>query len=291
MADEHFSDFTAPGASGAVAAPWDVLAMDCLGPDAVARLKRLQVTDYRVGEAVRQVERILASPSFARVPFKSKSRCFLIWVVAKTLLGQSDEIKESTVAVSVFHDDPADFDPAIDAKVRVAGKALRKRMTEYYRDFGENDSIEIVIPRYTFVPRIRDRRVVVVVSLFDNWQLKDDQQYLCSCLSDDITHVLNQTAFVRAIRVVTLKEGMGRAQYGLRGSLERQGHLLRANISLADLSTGESACWCHFEEHRDHMLTLATKAAEVLLRVITPAKIRRTPIPATTRRRALRRGA
>ena len=91
--------------------------MDYLTPAERAQLEDRRKVEPFVDETLRQVERILASPTFERV--QEKARNFLVFVVTMKLAGKADEIKETTVAIYVF-DEPPDFNPAETAKVRMA---------------------------------------------------------------------------------------------------------------------------------------------------------------------------
>jgi uncharacterized membrane-anchored protein len=127
---------------------------DCLNQLERAWLGELRLAQPYVDEAIRQLERILDSPKFARV--HAKTRDFLAFIVSKTLIGQADQIKELTVAIRVFGES-ADFDPLVSSKVRVAALALRRRIASYYATEGARDPIEILMFMGTYVPRIRRR--------------------------------------------------------------------------------------------------------------------------------------
>lgn len=75
-----------------------------------------------------QLRRILESPAF-----HGSKRCqaFLEYVVEKTLRGESDGLKERTIAVDIF-DRGLDSDLANDTIVRVGAREVRRRLTEYY---------------------------------------------------------------------------------------------------------------------------------------------------------------
>ncbi|HET7104788.1 MAG TPA: tetratricopeptide repeat protein [Terracidiphilus sp.] len=88
-----------------------------------------------------QLERILAS----RVFFLSqRSRAFLRYVVEKAILGHVP--KEYEIAVGVFERSP-DYDPTVDATVRVEASRLRSRLREYYTAEGQQDPVLIDIPK------------------------------------------------------------------------------------------------------------------------------------------------
>jgi serine/threonine-protein kinase len=99
--------------------------------------------------AIRQeLDRILASPSFRTAARHARLLRFL---VEQSLSDQADSLKESVIAMEVF-DRPADYDPRIDAVVRVEMGRLRSRLHEYYSGAGLEDSVRIEIPKGTYRP-------------------------------------------------------------------------------------------------------------------------------------------
>jgi hypothetical protein len=127
--------------------------IECLTPAERTRLQELRLVDPFVGEVLRQLERIVRSATFGRV---HRTKSFLVFVVAKTLLGDHEQVKQTTIAMRVFGES-AEFDPLESSKVRVAGSALRRRLTSYYANEGKHDNIEVTIPSGTYTPKIRCR--------------------------------------------------------------------------------------------------------------------------------------
>jgi hypothetical protein len=131
--------------------------IECLNQSERARLELLRLTQPFIGDAIHQLERILESPRFTRV--HPKTRDFLGFIVSKTLIGYSSQIKEMTIAIRVFRES-VDFEPLESSKVRVAALALRRRLAAYYAAEGATDPIEILMPIGTYVPWIRYRKAV-----------------------------------------------------------------------------------------------------------------------------------
>ena len=99
------------------------------------------------------VARVLASTAFG----KSKRLWrFFGYVVEKTLAGESDDIKEYSIALAVFDRDPS-FNPATDTIVRVEAGRLRNRLAAYYHGPGSHDPVVIDLPRGGYVPEFRAR--------------------------------------------------------------------------------------------------------------------------------------
>jgi len=91
---------------------------------------------------------ILASPHFSH---SKRYPALLGYVVEKALIGQSDRIKERNIGVEVFHR-PLDYDTNNDTVVRYTAGEIRKRLTLYYHEKGEEASVQIVIPTGSYVP-------------------------------------------------------------------------------------------------------------------------------------------
>jgi Tol biopolymer transport system component len=96
------------------------------------------------------VAHILSTPGFAR---SERLKRFLRYTVERYLAGDTDNLKEYTVALEVF-DRPPEYNPKIDALVRVEARRLRMRLDQYYATEGMHDSIRIQFPSGTYVPLI-----------------------------------------------------------------------------------------------------------------------------------------
>ena len=106
-------------------------------------------------EAVRaQLQKVLSSETFARAERLSR---FLRFAVEQVLEGQGDKLKEYVVGVEVFQRQQ-DFDPRIDAVVRVEARRLRSHLKKYYETEGRNDPVWIDFPKGAYVPVFEARR-------------------------------------------------------------------------------------------------------------------------------------
>jgi TolB-like protein len=251
-----------------------------LTSDERATLGALRLRDSFVRESLAQVDRILASPYFARVQQKPKD--FLGYVVAKTLLGKADEIKETTIAMAVFGES-ADFNPAETAKVRVAAGDLRERLAAYAQHEGRHDMIEILLPLNTYVPDVRDQRLMVVITEFENWHPHEEQAHLCAAITAEIAYRL-EAAGLRAVVGQTTDAGSIRRRYVLRGSVESREGALRINMSLGDAAAG--ILWSgSFEGERDDLLRITGEMTKALLETLAQAAEERRPVPVQSRKR------
>ena len=104
-----------------------------------------------------QLDRILASAPFADA---ERARSFLRFVVERALEGRSGEIKESVIAVEALGRNTS-FDPKSDPIVRVEAGRLRDRLSAYYEDEGEVDSVLISLPKGKYVPEFSERQLSV----------------------------------------------------------------------------------------------------------------------------------
>jgi Tol biopolymer transport system component len=96
------------------------------------------------------IANILRSTGFAR---SDRLKRFLTYAIERSRAGDIESLKEYSVALRVF-DRRADYDPKIDAVVRVEARRLRSRLEQYYATDGSNDLIRIRFPRGTYVPQI-----------------------------------------------------------------------------------------------------------------------------------------
>src|ERR1700732_1954861 len=83
-----------------------------------------------------QLARIVNSPGF----ISSARLCrFLTHIVNRTLHRDLDSLKEFSIALDVF-DRTSEYDPNIDAIVRVEARRLRAKLKEYYEGPGRNNA-------------------------------------------------------------------------------------------------------------------------------------------------------
>jgi len=95
-----------------------------------------------------ELQAVLQSPVFVRSPALSH---LLSYLCEKTFAGETDQIKEYSVALDVF-DRQDSFDQDTDSIVRVQANRLRKRLSEYYARDGAAHTIHITIPVGQYVP-------------------------------------------------------------------------------------------------------------------------------------------
>lgn len=99
-------------------------------------------------EIKEELGRILSSKVFATA---QRSQAFLRYIVERSLTDSPAPLKEFSIAMDVFargHD----YDPSIDATVRVEAGRLRGRLREYYDLEGSGDPIAIDVPKGGYCP-------------------------------------------------------------------------------------------------------------------------------------------
>jgi hypothetical protein len=96
-----------------------------------------------------ELARVLGSEMFKRSPKLSR---LLSYLCDKYFSGEGGELKEYSIAVDVLGRD-TEFDPQLNAVVRVDTHHLRKRLKQYYAVEGSARGIEIVIPTGQYTPK------------------------------------------------------------------------------------------------------------------------------------------
>ncbi|HTC93916.1 MAG TPA: malectin domain-containing carbohydrate-binding protein [Terriglobales bacterium] len=96
-----------------------------------------------------ELARVLGSEMFKRSPKLSR---LLSYLCDKYFNGEGNELKEYSIAVDVLGRD-TEFDPQLNAVVRVDTHHLRKRLKQYYAAEGSSHQIEIVVPTGQYTPK------------------------------------------------------------------------------------------------------------------------------------------
>ena len=107
-------------------------------------------------DTLEQLARVLSSSGFVRNERMSR---FLRFLVERHLQGRDDELKESVIAVEVFHRKP-DYDPKQDSIVRTEAGRLRARLAEYYTGEGSADLVIIELPKGGYIPVFRRAQAI-----------------------------------------------------------------------------------------------------------------------------------
>jgi TolB-like protein len=250
------------------------------------------------GSAVRdQLAQILNSSGFA----SSTRLCrFLTHIVNRTLDGDADSIKEFSIAMEVF-DRTADYDPNIDAIVRVEARRLRAKLKAYYET--ANDPVLIELRPGSYVPSFRclgtgpvpeqrqdaqpRRRPSLAVLPFVNMSPEPEQDYFCDGISEEIlnslTHLPELDVIARtssfqfkgvAIDIRDVGQRLG-ADLVIEGSVRKAGEQLRITAQAVETACGHHLWSETFGRELKDVFAIQeaiARAVADLLRVHAPAR-------------------
>ncbi len=95
-----------------------------------------------------ELKRILKSP-----PFRNSNRCkeFLSCVVRNSIEGRSENLKERTIGIEVFHRGP-DYSTGDDPVVRVNAGEVRRRLGQYYETAPVDTVVKIAMHPGSYAP-------------------------------------------------------------------------------------------------------------------------------------------
>jgi TolB-like protein len=118
---------------------------------ASTELKTATLTGTSTEDVMTELDFVLASDLFSRSPVLSS---FLKFIVTETLENRTAGLKEYTIGVSALGK-PSDFNPQLDAIVRIHAGRLRRLLKEYYSGIGKTDPIIIEVIKGSYVPVFR----------------------------------------------------------------------------------------------------------------------------------------
>ena len=215
-------------------------------------------SNITVDKLHKQLEHVLSSKSFEGV---DRLKRFLTFIVAETLAGRGDQLKEFTVGEQVF-DKGGDFDTRSDPIVRVQAGRLRARLTRYQLEEGQNDEIIIELPKGRYVPvfRTRDasppRRRITTVLLERNSLSVLPFEYqgeapvlpgLASGITQQVTHAVTHIDGLNVIATGarTVAEILDQSPNGrpaaailIHGNVQRRGDRIRVTWQLIEGTSG-----------------------------------------------------
>jgi hypothetical protein len=131
----------------------------------VKPLKNHPQFDYSETEILNQLNKITSSELFSHSGVLSR---FLDFIVKETINGRASELKEYTIGIGTLGKS-VDFNPQIDAIVRIHAGRLRRLMNEYYSGPGLKDTFRIEMVKGTYVPMFRSQ----VIGLNDATKVKN----------------------------------------------------------------------------------------------------------------------
>jgi adenylate cyclase len=212
-----------------------------------------------------QLARVVNSPGFV----SSARLCrFLTHIVDRTIDGDVESLKEFSIAMEVF-DRNSDYDPNIDAIVRVEARRLRAKLKAYYEEGpGSLDPVLIGLRPGSYVPVFRwldsqqpkhredvatsipqDRRSIAVLP-FVNMSPEPEQDYFCDGISEEITNALTHLSGLNVIArtsafhfkgaSIDIREVGQRlgANLVIEGSVRKAGEQLRITAQMIQTESG-----------------------------------------------------
>lgn len=212
-----------------------------------------------------QLARIVNSAGFV----SSARLCrFLTHVVDRTIQGELDDLKEFSIAIEVF-DRTSEYDPNIDAIVRVEARRLRAKLKAYYEEGpGTSDPILIALRPGSYVPifrslkstqpgeheqfaaAIQPSRASIAVLPFVNMSPEPEQDYFCDGISEEIINSLTRVSGLRVIARTSAFQFKGvpidirevgqrlGADLVIEGSVRKAGHQLRITAQAIQADAG-----------------------------------------------------
>jgi serine/threonine-protein kinase len=211
-----------------------------------------------------QLARVVNSPGFVSSPRLCR---FLTHIVNRTIDGDIDSLKEFSIAMEVF-DRSSEYDPNIDAIVRVEARRLRAKLKAYYEEGqGTADPVLIGLRPGSYVPIFRwldtqpakhreeigatgPGRTCITVLPFVNMSPEPEQDYFCDGISEEITSSLTHLSGLNVIArtsafhfkgaSIDIREVGQRlgADLVIEGSVRKAGEHLRITAQMIETESG-----------------------------------------------------
>ncbi len=257
--------------------------------------------DGKIGDAATQalaedcLGKVLASPLFSASP---RQQDLLRYLVNQTLAGHASRLKGYVIGVEVFGRG-ADFDPAVDAIVRVEVGRLRTRLREYYQGDGQSDEVRFDLPKggYAVQLRVNDADSPRVVQVAPASRLLDDkptlavlplanlsaepgQDYFVDGITDSLLFELSrlsglfvisrQSSFAyrgstQSSRTIAGELGV---KYLLEGSVQRAGGKVRVTAQLIEAEAGGHVWSARFDRDVQDIFALQDDVTRSIVKVL-----------------------
>jgi len=256
-----------------------------------------QWTNAEQNQIRTSINAMLASPLFAGSPRQQR---FLDYLVTNTLAGNADRLKGYTIAVEVF-DRNSDFDPSLDAIVRVEATRLRNKLREYYDTLGKYDSVRITFPKGSYTvelslqkpeatetaasltsalpPMIEDRPSLAVLP-FANIGVDNAKEYFADGIVDSLISMFSrlsglfvisrQSSFSYKNTTKTSEEIAAElgVRYLLEGSVQHAGNLVRVTAQLVDAKNGGQIWSDRFDRELKGVFALQDELTQSIVSVL-----------------------
>lgn len=255
-----------------------------------------QWTNAEQDQVRASVAGMLASPLFSGSPRQQR---FLEYLVTNTLAGDADRLKGYTIAVEVF-DRKSDFDPSLDAIVRVEATRLRSKLREYYDTFGKQDTVRIDFPKggyaleitllqnhaakpvvaTTSAPRLIEDRPSLAVLPFVNIGTDNSREYFADGVVDSLISMFSrlsglfvisrQSSFSYKNTTKTSEEIAAElgVRYLLEGSVQHAGNQVRVAAQLVDAKNGGQVWSERFDRELKDVFALQDELTQSIVSVL-----------------------
>ena len=252
-------------------------------------------TDAEKANIHASLDNMLASPLFAGSPRQQR---FLIYLVTHTLAGEADRLKGYTIALEVF-DRKDDFDPSLDAIVRVEATRLRNKLREYYDTLGKSDAVRIGFPKGSYaleislqalpvlerrtalnIPRLVEDKPSLAVLPFANIGSDNTKEYFADGVVDSLIAMFSrlsglfvisrQSAFSYKNTTKTSKEIAAElgVRYLLEGSVQHAGNQVRVTAQLVDTQNGGHIWSDRFDHEMKDVFALQDELTQSIVSVL-----------------------
>ena len=256
-------------------------------------------TDAEKANIRASLENMLASPLFAGSPRQQR---FLDYLVTNTLAGNAERLKGYTIALEVF-DRKDDFDPSLDAIVRVEATRLRNKLREYYDTLGQSETIRIDFPKGGYAleislqtapalerrtynnsalntPRLVEDRPSLAVLPFANIGSDNTKEYFADGVVDSLIAMFSrlsglfvisrQSAFSYKNTSKTSEQIAAElgVRYLLEGSVQHAGKQVRVTAQLADTKNGGHVWSDRFDRELKDVFALQDELTQNIVSVL-----------------------
>jgi TolB-like protein len=228
-----------------------------------------------------QLERIFLDPLFINSQVLKK---FLSFIVDQTLQGNSQQLKEYTVAVNVL-DKPSNFKPQENSIVRIHAGRLRRALNHFYNNNETPEPVHISVPLGTYVPIfslndnklqahlsngnsistgrnnkvVIDKSAVVAVIPFRHLQDNELENLLTDGIGEQLSTSLMEIKKFSVVAYYTMRNVCEKitdigaiasaigAQYIVTGTIQSQGNRFRIHIQMIHAHTNQQLWSCMYE--------------------------------------------
>lgn len=227
-------------------------------------------------EIIDQLNRILLFPVFGNSMILSG---FLRFIVEETLEGRGNLLKEYTIGTHVLSK-KVDYDPQVDASVRIHAGRLRRSLHEYYKGPGCNDPVHISVPKGAYIPKFeliktpelhspaktlsiiyKPTLAVLPFHCLGDQDLQVFAEGVCDqiCMEFSNFDGLSVVSYYASRKIAS--EGMGSkasgflldATYLLTGSIQSNKNIVRIRVQLIQSKTQHQVWGCSYEKEKSGM--------------------------------------